>query len=170
MKEKDKHNRIKFAFKVTGIVLATAGAVLAVIGLVSFFSGFGTGQPPKLFWCAFLGLPMLGFGAMMLSLGFKREFSKYIKNETVPVINEAGQEIAPAVSAVAKAAKINTGEKEESDSCPFCGKTNGDGAQFCRHCGSRLYIRCPNCGESVKYGSYCDKCGAKLNVNEENRS
>ena len=49
--------------------------------------------------------------------------------------------------------------------CPFCGKTYGDGARFCSHCGSALkkaYNRIPGayCGNRQPAGAaFCEKCG-----------
>lgn len=152
------HERTKKILKITGIIVVSAGAVLTIIGLVSFFSAFGGGEAPRLFWCTLLGLPMLGVGGMICMLGFKREITRYVKNESVPVINEAGEEIAPAVGAIADAARGESGE----NLCPHCGKPNTDEAKFCRHCGGELTVTCPVCGEKVKDGKFCDNCGAKL--------
>lgn len=160
MKDNKNHLRTKQILKIVGICLLVAGAALTITGFASFFVAFGTGEMPSLFWCAFIGLPLLAVGSSLTSLGFRREFTGYLKDETVPVINEAGQEIAPAVSAITSAVKSADGQ--EDDACPFCGKSNDDGAKFCRHCGKALYAVCPKCGATVRCGQYCDKCGAKL--------
>lgn len=153
-----KHEKNKKRLKIIGIIVMICAAGFTITGFVDFAASFGSGDPPTLFWCLIVGFPMIGVGGMLLSLGFRRELTGYVKNESVPVINEAGEEIAPAVSAIARAAKSESGE----NLCPHCGKPNDDGAKFCRHCGKELLVTCPACGEKVKHGEFCDKCGAKL--------
>ena len=48
-----------------GPILAAIGLILMVMGLASFFMAFGGSEPPRYFWCAFIGMPLLfGGGAM----------------------------------------------------------------------------------------------------------
>ena len=112
---------------------------------------------PKLFFLAFIGLPMLGIGAGLLTLAFRREIATYSKNESVPVINEASSEIAPAIQNVVKAAKTESGVRCE------CGALNDADAKFCKACGKPLAKTCDNCGEANSADSaYCNNCGNKL--------
>lgn len=112
---------------------------------------------PKLFFLAFIGLPMLGIGAGLLTLAFRREIATYSKNESVPVINEASSEIAPAIQNVVKAAKTESGVRCE------CGALNDADAKFCKACGKPLAKTCDNCGENNSADSaYCNNCGNKL--------
>lgn len=154
-----KHLKVKTILKVAGIVTLVAGVAFAITGFVNFFSSFGSDHAPELFWCLFVGLPLIGVGVSLCGFGFRREVTRYIKNESVPVINEAGEELKPAIGSVVKA--INENDAAEN-LCPECGKPNDDGAAFCRHCGKPLFITCPKCGEKVRRGAFCDKCGAKL--------
>ena len=157
MSDKNRHEKIKKVLKIAGICTIVIGAAFAITGFVSFFKSFASGDAPSLFWCCFVGLPLIAAGAAMASMGFRREITGYIKNETVPVINEAGKEITPAVSSIANAAR-----KENDNVCPVCGKPNDEDVKFCRHCGAPLYVTCPACGKTVKRGTYCGECGAKL--------
>ncbi len=154
---KKQHERTKRTLKIVGVLIAVAGLGLAVIGLVDMVSSASAGEMPSLFWGLIAGIPMLGVGGMLCLTGFRKEISRYLKNESVPVINETGREIAPAIGAMATAAK-NAGE----NICPHCGKPNDEEAKFCRHCGGELSVICPNCGEKVKDGEFCDKCGTPL--------
>ena len=99
--QKNNHESVKKKLKIIGFSLLAVGGVLTVIGFISFFSSMGSFGPPKFFWCAFLGLPLLGFGAMITSMAFRRELSKYAKDEMMPVVKEAGKEIAPTVQDLA---------------------------------------------------------------------
>ena len=47
--------------------------------------------------------------------------------------------------------------------CHMCGEEVGLGAKFCRSCGAKLAVVCPNCGaELVGSGKFCPECGSKL--------
>jgi hypothetical protein len=62
--------------------------------------------------------------------------------------------------------------------CPFCGKVNPVGKlrcpkcrnpvekgwYACSHCGLRLEIICPQCGEKTFLSDYCSHCDARLVV------
>ena len=154
---KKKHERTKRTLKIIGVVIAVIGLGLAVMGGVDMISSVSDDKMPTLFWGLIVGLPMLGIGGMFCLMGFRKEITRYVKNETVPVINETGQEIRPAISAIAGAVK-----NAEGNICPHCGNPNDETAKFCRHCGAELSVVCPSCGEKVKAGKFCDKCGKLL--------
>ena len=60
------------ALRLLGGILVAVGGIFTLVGLTSFFSSFGSFESPDKFWCAFVGLPMLGFGVMLLKLGPRR--------------------------------------------------------------------------------------------------
>lgn len=159
-----EHQKTKMTLRVLGIVLLAFGAGLTITGLVDFFLSMSDplGGTPTLFWMLFLGFPLLAFGLMLLLTSFRQEISRYVKNETVPVINEAGEEIAPAVRAVAAAAREGVIPTEHL-TCGACGAENPAGNSYCGKCGAPLARTCPACGASVKAGdAYCGQCGKKL--------
>lgn len=162
MNENYKHESTKKKLKIIGFIIVGAGLALSVTGLVSFFSAFRTGSTPDLFFCAIIGFPLLGIGASILSFAFKREIMRYAKNESVPVINEASEEITPAVKNVAAA--VNEGLKSEKTiTCPKCGTANPADGKFCKECGTALDVTCPNCGEKISPDDkFCNNCGEKL--------
>jgi hypothetical protein len=49
--------------------LRIGGGIVPISGFASFFSAFGSMSPPRHFWIAFLGLPMVGLGVKMLNAG-----------------------------------------------------------------------------------------------------
>ncbi|HUF62559.1 MAG TPA: hypothetical protein VMN36_10840 [Verrucomicrobiales bacterium] len=65
-----KHKGTRDFFRVAGLLVAGAGLVFLIIGLASFFSAFGAGGPPRLFWCCFVGMPLLFVGSVMCLFGF----------------------------------------------------------------------------------------------------
>lgn len=162
--EKARHAKIKRTLKTIGFILLGAGIVLDIVFFVDMFTSEGM---PQLFFLGIIGLPMTAFGAMFLIWGYQREISRYAKNEGVPIVNDAAQELKPAVKAVAEAVKEADGEakvdKGKTTVCPACGKVNQPQNKFCDGCGARLYKICPACGAKQDADDvFCGECGAKL--------
>ena len=160
--ENRKHNATKKALKIIGIVCIVTGGIFAVIGFIDFFSSMGKGMPTK-FWCLFIGIPLTAIGLMITSFAFKREISRYVKNESVPVINEAGREISPAIRDIASAVKDGFDDKTTNGVRCSCGEINAPDSKFCKKCGKSLVKQCPSCGEEISSDStFCNYCGTKL--------
>ena len=156
----EKHKKTKKTLKIVGIIMLVVGAGLTITGLVSFFSAMGTSNPPKLFWCAFVGFILLGIGGSITALGFQKEMKRYIKNESVPIFNEMGQEIKTGVTAMTQT--INDTISDKKIICR-CGEENEQGSKFCSKCGSPLIKTCPNCHNEIETNdNFCNKCGTKL--------
>lgn len=157
-----QHQKTKKTLRVLGVCLLAFGAVLAITGFANFFMSAMAGGMPTLFWMLFLGLPLLAVGLMLFLMSLRQEITRYVKNETVPIVNEAGEEIAPAVRAVAAAAREGFTPTEHL-TCGACGTENPAENSFCGKCGAPLARICPACGASVKAGdAYCGQCGKKL--------
>lgn len=172
--ERAKHAKIKKTLKIIGFILLGCGIILDIIFFVDLFSSMSSFNQPTLFFCGFIGLPITGIGIMLLQIGFRREISNYMKNEGVPVINDAAQELKPAVKAVTEAVKEtvkdenakgenNGTQTEQPTVCPSCGKENQPKNNFCDGCGAQLYKVCPKCGARQEVGdAFCGNCGCKL--------
>lgn len=164
-----QHNETKKKLRVIGIILLVIGAVCMITGFVDFaLSMKSEDGMPSLFFLIFLGSPMAFVGIALLILSYKKEIGTYIKNESVPVINEAADELKPAVKSVVSAVKeglkgeVTKDEKSERI-CPHCGKHNDTDHAFCAFCGKPLGKVCPVCGAQQDSGDvFCGKCGAKL--------
>jgi hypothetical protein len=102
-----KHNETRTFLRVAGLLIAVTGLIFLIIGLVSFFSAFGRFGSPRLFWCVFVGMPLLFVGATMLRFGFLGAVSRYVASEEVPVATDAISDLAEgtqgAVKTVARA-------------------------------------------------------------------
>ncbi len=133
-----QHEQTKKKLKIIGFILLGSGSILTVIGFISFFSAFNGGGFPSLFWCAMIGLPLLGFGGMITSLAFRREIARYIKNESTPIINEASQDLAPAIKNVVSAVKQGLEEEKDKNFCTACGAKLDPLDRFCGQCGTKL--------------------------------
>ncbi len=135
--EKLRHQKTKKKLKIIGITLISIGGICAIIGFVSFFIAFNKGKFSKLFFFAFTGLPMLGFGAIITLFGFKSEIERYSKNESTPVINDMAKELSPAVKEILWT--LNDEKSQDSSiKCKKCGELNKPGSKFCNGCGSKL--------------------------------
>ena len=153
------HEKHKLVIRIIGIVLLVIGAICAIIGFIDIFSTINRHEMSTKFYLAIIGLPLMGIGGGLTLISFHREISRYVKDETMPVLNEAGKEIAPAVRAVANAARGKT----EEIACPHCGGQNPAENTYCTACGKPLARKCPRCGAAVGADSaYCGKCGTKL--------
>ena len=101
------HDTIRTFLRITGPFLFLVGLVFTGIGLGSFFAAFGTFEPPRYFWCAFVGMPLLMVGLVISKLGYLGAIYRYVAAETTPVardaINDLGEGIVPGVKAVTKA-------------------------------------------------------------------
>lgn len=161
MDKKEKHERTKRILKIVGPIVAAAGLILAVVGFVSFFSSFGSGGMPSLFWCAFVGMPVFVIGLGITFTAFRREIATYHKNESAPVINEFAEDIKPAVQSVASAVRETAAAQDAI--CPDCGEKNDADAKFCKNCGAALRKVCPDCGEQNDADAkFCKSCGKSL--------
>jgi hypothetical protein len=102
-----KHRGIRSFLRVAGPLVAGVGLVFLIIGMASFFSAFGGSGPPRLFWCCFVGMPLLFVGGVMCKFGFMGAVARYTAAEQVPVatdaINDLAQGTQGAVKTVARA-------------------------------------------------------------------
>ncbi|HWB11093.1 MAG TPA: hypothetical protein VG826_17830 [Pirellulales bacterium] len=109
-----QHEATRSFLRVGGLLVLAAGLLFTIIGMASFFSAFGGGGPPRLFWCCFVGLPLLFVGGAMCMFGFMGAVARYTAAERVPVATDAISDIAEdtqgAVKTVARA--ITEGMKE----------------------------------------------------------
>lgn len=154
-----KHARNKKILKIAGITVLALGVCCTVAGFINMATSIAAMEMPRLFFLLIIGLPCIGIGLMLTLTGFRKEMATYIKNESVPVFNEAGEEMKPGISAIAGAVK----DAGKTVVCPYCGSANGADDNFCSKCGKALVFTCPRCGASVAPDSFfCPKCGEKL--------
>jgi hypothetical protein len=97
---------IRNFLRVGGLAAVALGLVFTIIGIASFFSAFGGSEPPRFFWCAFLGMPLMFVGSVMCGLGFLGAVQRYVAGESAPVakdvVNYMGENTSPGIKAAAK--------------------------------------------------------------------
>ena len=155
----NKQKSIKKALKIIGPIFAVIGLTLTIVGFVNFFTTLGDGGFPKLFFFAFIGLPLLGIGAGITFTAFRQEITKYYVKETAPILNQAAKDISPAIQTMTHAVKDGLTEKLVC----ACGKENDFTDKYCAECGAPLVPLCPKCNAVLdKDAKFCDQCGEKL--------
>lgn len=165
------HASARSALRVAGPMTFAVGGAFMLVGLVSFFSAFSGQGPPRLFWCCFVGMPLIAIGGMMTKFGFLGAITRYHAGEIAPVgkdtFNYLADETRTGVRTVATA--IGTGLVDGSAlnklSCAACGQENARDARFCKHCGVLASRICPACGDvNDADAKFCDACGARLST------
>lgn len=161
------HSSHRQGLRSLGLLISVAGGVFTAIGIGSFFSSFGTFEQPRYFWCAFLGLPLLGLGTMLLKAGYLGAVTRYAASEIAPVaadtLNYMAGETRDSVQQVATA--IGSGLRgDRTLACSACHHGNDANAQFCNQCGTSLQpAACPKCQAVPPPGArFCSGCGTAL--------
>ena len=168
------HGEVRSILRIIGPAMAAVGLLLVVIGFGSFFASFGSFGPPRFFWCAFVGMPLLFVGIVISKFAYMGTVFRYMAGETAPVGKDvtnymvAGTKdsIRDAATAVAEGF-ATAGRQSEASSrlCAQCGAENEASANFCHGCGTPFAQskRCGKCGEAHDpQARFCDNCGAAV--------
>ena len=149
------HQRRQSFMRYVGIGLLISGVILTAVGLISFFTSFGTFGPPRYFWATFLGLPLIAIGSALTLLGNLDNYYRYFAEELTPAGSEVFRNLATesqqAVETVAQAvgrgiamgiggAPAASSEVAETVDCKQCGSANPRSARFCNQCGVALGV------------------------------
>jgi len=103
------HQKTRSFLRVAGLLIVAVGFIFTLIGFASFFMSFGSWkfEPPRFFWCGFVGMPLLFIGGVMCMFGFMGAVARYTAAEQVPVATDAITDLADgtqgAVKTVARA-------------------------------------------------------------------
>ena len=162
------HTGIRTVLQVVGPTIALLGLAFIVIGFGSFFAAFGNHDgPPRYFWCAFIGMPLLGVGLMISKFAFLGRVSRYVAGETAPVAKDTFNYLADGTQKGVRTVAAAVGEglrgSTPTSRCRACSQTNDADAKFCRDCGASLAVDCPACGHAnAPDAKFCDDCGKLL--------
>lgn len=137
-----KHNASRFILRVLGPTIAGIGMLLIIVGVASFFSAFGSFEPPRYFWCTFVGMPLLFVGVAMSMFGFFGAFARYVFGEAAPVhkdtFNYLAEGTKQGVRTIATAVGEGFAAGRAAVFCQQCGKGNESDAKFCKNCGAAI--------------------------------
>ena len=169
-----RHTGTRQVLRIVGPIVLITGIVLTVVGVASLFSAMGSFKGPKLFWCCFVGVPMIGVGGMICQFAYFGSMARYVANEVAPVgkdvVNYMADGTKGAVRTIAGAIGDGlrgrtTAEEPNGTKCPGCGEANDDTAKFCKACGGAIprLKACTECGEQNDVDArFCDNCGHSL--------
>lgn len=144
----DNQDAWRSFLRIGGGVAVGIGGLLTVMALGDFFASMGTFQPPRNFWMAFVGLPLVAIGSGMLRAGFLGPATRYVAGEVTPVIGDTLDALG-----IGGAARR----------CASCGAENDADARFCDDCGAALRRECASCATAnAPDARFCDGCGAAL--------
>jgi hypothetical protein len=160
---------VRAVLRKVGPILILAGVALIAVALVSFFGAMAGGGPPRLFWCAFVGMPVLFAGLVLTAYGYMGALARYQAGEVAPVARDAFNYMADGTKdgvrtvagAIGEGLRGGTGTAD-AVLCPDCRAVNDADAKFCDACGAALLKSkaCPACGEpNALDARYCDACG-----------
>ncbi|HPC97191.1 MAG TPA: zinc ribbon domain-containing protein [Sedimentisphaerales bacterium] len=154
------HSSTRNVLRAVGPLLALLGLGLATVGIVDFFRAFGGDGPPRYFWCAFLGLPLLGVGLMLTKLGYLGRLMRYRAHEAAPPARdtfnymaqgtqEGIKTVAGAIGQGLKEGGLGPGGTATKIRCHKCNALHDAGARFCDQCGQAMEMAkpCPQCHE-----------------------
>lgn len=116
--ELPRQNQVRWFLRIVGLLILFVGFLCFVVALISFFAASGGSGFPRLFWLAFIGLPLMFIGSVMCMYGFMGLAFRFFTGETLPVTVDAANYTAEAtqgaVKTVAKAAAEGMVEGVES--------------------------------------------------------
>lgn len=115
------HRQQRAALRMIGPAVLAVGLLLIAIGLVSFFGSMGSFEPPRYFWCAFLGAPVMFVGLVLCKFAFMGSVARYAAGEIAPVgadtfnyvAGETQEGVADAAEAILTGARRGSGQAEE---------------------------------------------------------
>ena len=163
-----KHDALRNALRVIGPLVVLTGVVFMAVGMISFFSAFGSFEPPRKFWCCFVGIPLMGVGAGICRFAYFGSIIRYISNEMTPVGKDAFNQMAHGTKDSFKllAGAVREGFQKDSETTTecSCGTENDSEAKFCKSCGKSLQPHfCGSCGnENDADARFCDHCGKQI--------
>jgi len=171
----NENNELRSTLRSIGPAIAGIGLLLTIVGFVSIFSSFGNfGGPPRYFWCAFVGLPLLSVGVMISKFAYLGTIMRYMAGEAAPVgkdvtnymvagTKDSIRDVATAVGeGFAATGVAGTAQRVR---CHKCNADNDVSANFCDNCGASLAKskKCEKCGElNDPDARFCDTCGTAV--------
>ena len=166
------HSSIRGILRVVGPLLGGIGLIFTIAGIGSFFASFGTFEPPRYFWCAFVGLPLVALGVAISQYAFMGGLFRYVAGETAPVAKDNFKHLAEGTQRGVRTMATAIGEGLRGSGpelqCAKCRQPNAADAKFCRECGASLGTTCASCGHLNDAGArFCDACGKPLAINPD---
>jgi hypothetical protein len=137
-----KHAATRTFLRVAGPALVVIGLLFMVVGIADFFMAFNSFDPPRYFWCVFVGIPLLGVGSAMCQYGYMGAWLRYVSAAAAPVGKDTFNYLAggtrESVKDVAQAVGEGLASANDGARCPNCRQRNDRDSRFCKHCGAAM--------------------------------
>lgn len=165
------HNSVRNTLRVAGPVVAMAGLGFMIVGFADFFRAFGGSGEPRLFWCLFVGMPLLFVGLVLSSYGYMGKVLRYTAEEMAPAgkdtFNYMAEGTREGIKTVAGAIgqglrEGGLGGSQTMVRCHKCNALTQADTKFCGQCGQALGKTkpCPGCRQlNDPDARFCDNCG-----------
>jgi hypothetical protein len=133
--------------RAVGPLLAGVGLLFLIVGIGSFFASFGGFEPPRYFWCAFVGAPLLVIGLGITQFAYLGAFTRFVLSEQAPVAKDTFNYMAESTKGGVKTVASAVGEglaaginvaAHSRVRCRRCNQANDVDAKFCKSCGASL--------------------------------
>jgi len=169
--EDPQHGDVRSLLRVIGPAMMAAGLLFMVVGIGSFFASFGSFEPPRHFWCAFVGMPLLAVGATISKFAYIGAVARYMASEVAPVGKDVTNYMVDGTKDSIRDVATAVGEGFAAAHSPHvlrcqkCGSENESSANFCHECGAPFAKtkRCEKCGDlNDTTARFCDHCGAAV--------
>ncbi len=108
--EGSHHQGLRQTMRVLGPMVVVVGGLFTLVGLVSFFSAFNGGGMPRYFWCAMIGLPMVGIGLNLCRFAYLGSIQRYVASEVAPVQRDAFNFLLDGTQESVKSLARNVGQ------------------------------------------------------------
>ena len=161
------HKKARDLLRVVGPAVFLLGVLFTVIGAGSLFSSMGSFEPPRFFWCVFVGFPLMFVGAVISQMAFAGAVSRYMAGESAPVAKDTFNYMADGTKEGVRdvVGAIKDGIVGDFITCPHCRESNDSDANFCNECGGTIALvkSCPKCRTKNDFDAkFCDDCGEAI--------
>jgi hypothetical protein len=167
------HGRKRGVLRLIGPIFLAVGLIFMLIGLIDFFRAMSGHGEPKLFWCLFVGMPLVFIGGVGIQAGFIGAVARYMAGESAPVAKDTFNYMADGTKEGVKTIAGAVGEglagagigKPVRVRCHKCNQLNDAASKFCKGCGTALLKTkaCPGCNElNDPDAKFCDHCGRAM--------
>lgn len=135
----EEHIKRRDTFRVLGPIILGIGIILLLIAMIDFFTAE---IEPKYFGLAFIGIPLIGVGFYICTLGYGAVVARYESREMAPVIkdtiNYLAEETQEGVETISRAVQKGKSSVVQAKQCSYCNELNKLDAKYCNECGKPL--------------------------------
>lgn len=138
----EEHKKRRDTFRALGLIILGVGVLFFIIAVVNMFTITPFDDGPNYFWLGFIGVPLVGVGSYLCSLGFSGKVAEYQSREMAPVvkdvINYLAEEKQEGTETILHTAQKGNSTVVSAKLCSHCNELNKMDAKFCNECGKPL--------------------------------